>query len=174
MALVLVLVSSASSPIVIRSLLDLPVHWKVNTGFRREMSAVRPGSGPKLMGGGPTMLMSRLHRRHPPTASGRTEVTDTGDKSPPAAQPDRHEQEKDLVSEPARITLLSQDNCGFCDHAKQVLARVRVRYPLQITEIRLDSQEGQAIATPAGVLFPPGVLVDGRPFSFGRLSERRR
>ena len=76
-------------------------------------------------------------------------------------------------TEPARITLLSQDNCGFCEHAKQVLARVGVRYPLQVTEISLDSPEGQAIATSAGVLFAPGVLVDGRPFSFGRLSERK-
>ena len=76
-------------------------------------------------------------------------------------------------TEPARITLLSQDNCGFCEHAKQVLARVGVRYPLQVTEISLDSPQGQAIGTSAGVLFAPGVLVDGRPFSFGRLSERK-
>jgi hypothetical protein len=77
------------------------------------------------------------------------------------------------VSDPARITLLSRDNCGFCDHAKHVLARAGGQYPLQVTEISLDSREGQAIAAPAGVLFPPGVLVDGQPFSFGRLSERK-
>jgi glutaredoxin len=77
------------------------------------------------------------------------------------------------VSEPARITLLSRGDCGFCDHAKRVLARVGARYPLQVTEISLDSREGQAIATRAGVLFAPGVLVDDRPFSFGRLPERK-
>jgi len=77
------------------------------------------------------------------------------------------------VSKPARITLLSRDNCGFCDHAKQVLARVGAQYPLQVIEISLDSREGQAMATPAGVLFAPGVLVDDQPFSFGRLSERK-
>jgi glutaredoxin len=77
------------------------------------------------------------------------------------------------VSDPARITLLSRDNCGFCDHAKQVLARVGGQYPLQVTEISLDSREGRAIATPAGVLFAPGVLIDGQPFSFGRVSERK-
>ena len=76
-------------------------------------------------------------------------------------------------SNPARITLLSQDNCGFCERAKQVLARVGVRYPLQIIEISLNSPEGQAIATSAGILFAPGVLVDDQPFSFGRLSERK-
>jgi len=76
-------------------------------------------------------------------------------------------------SNPARITLRSQDNCGFCERAKQVLARVGVRYPLQIIEISLDSPEGQAIAASAGILFAPGVLVDDQPFSFGRLSERK-
>lgn len=76
-------------------------------------------------------------------------------------------------SDPARITLLSRDNCGFCERAKQVLARVGVRYPLQIIEISLDSPEGQAIAASAGILFAPGVLVDDQPFSFGRLSERK-
>jgi glutaredoxin len=86
---------------------------------------------------------------------------------------DRHEEGNAFVSEPARITLLSRDNCGFCDDAKQVLARVGAQYPLQVVEISLDSREGQAIATTAGVLFAPGVLVDGQPFSFGRLSERK-
>jgi hypothetical protein len=31
----------------------------------------------------------------------------------------------------------------------------------------------RALATSAGVLFAPGLLVDGRPFGYGRLSERR-
>jgi hypothetical protein len=29
------------------------------------------------------------------------------------------------------------------------------------------------LAARAGVLFAPGVLLDGRPFGYGRLSERR-
>ena len=77
------------------------------------------------------------------------------------------------MSEPARITLLSRDNCGFCDDAKQVLARVGAQYRLQVVEISLDSREGRPTATTAGVLFAPGVLIDGRPLSFGRLSERK-
>jgi len=74
---------------------------------------------------------------------------------------------------PVRITLLTQDDCGFCDHAKQVLDRIGTRYPLRVKEIELSSEEGQALARKAGVLFAPGVLVDGEPFSFGRLSERK-
>ena len=71
------------------------------------------------------------------------------------------------------ITLLTQQDCSFCDHAKQVLARVDEDIPLHVTEVDLNTPAGQQLATEAGVLFAPGVLVDGRPFSFGRLSERR-
>jgi hypothetical protein len=74
---------------------------------------------------------------------------------------------------PFAITLLTQDQCGFCDHAKQVLDRLAAEYPLQVTEIDLAGEEGQTLARTAGVLFAPGVLVEGTPFSFGRLSERK-
>ena len=77
------------------------------------------------------------------------------------------------MTAPFAITLLTQDDCGFCDHAKQVLNRLSADYPLQVTEIDLASKEGRTLARTAGVLFAPGVLLDGAPFSFGRLSERR-
>lgn len=77
------------------------------------------------------------------------------------------------MSAPVRITLLTQHECGFCAHAKQVLARLNVDYPLQINEIDLAGDEGRRLAARAGILFAPGVLVDGEPFSFGRLSERK-
>ena len=54
-----------------------------------------------------------------------------------------------------------------------MLARVATDYPLEVTEIDLASPQGQSLAAEAGVRFAPGVLVDGRPFSHGRLSERR-
>jgi glutaredoxin len=71
------------------------------------------------------------------------------------------------------ITLLTQDDCGFCDQAKNVLDRMSADYPLQVTEVSLASEEGQTLARIAGMLFAPGVLVDGEPFSYGRLSERK-
>lgn len=77
------------------------------------------------------------------------------------------------MSHPVQITLLTQSSCAFCDHAKEVLNRVGADYPLRITEIDLAGEEGQRLATRAGVLFAPGVLVDGESFSFGRLSERK-
>jgi glutaredoxin len=77
------------------------------------------------------------------------------------------------VTHPVQITLLTQSSCGFCDHAKEVLSRVGADYPLRITEIDLASEEGQLLAARAGVLFAPGVVIDGESFSFGRISERK-
>ena len=34
-----------------------------------------------------------------------------------------------------QITLLTKDDCGFCDHAKQVLRRLGDTYPVRVTEI---------------------------------------
>lgn len=72
-----------------------------------------------------------------------------------------------------RVTLLTTSDCHLCAHARSVLARVAVDHPLQVDEVRLDSTEGQVIATRIGMLFAPGILLDGEPFGFGRLSERK-
>jgi beta-phosphoglucomutase family hydrolase len=57
--------------------------------------------------------------------------------------------------------------------AKAVLARVAEDHPLDVDEIQLVSTKGQVIATRTGMLFAPGILLDGQPFGFGRLSERK-
>ncbi|MDQ1717377.1 MAG: hypothetical protein QOE89_1330 [Pseudonocardiales bacterium] len=77
------------------------------------------------------------------------------------------------MTHPVEITLLTQDDCAFCDIAKEVLRRLDGVYPLRVTEISLASDQGQRLARSAGLLFAPGVLVDGAPFSYGRLSERK-
>lgn len=73
----------------------------------------------------------------------------------------------------ARITLLTQDDCAFCDQAKNVLARLGDHHLLQVQEIRLDSGQGRALAVRHAVLFAPGVLLNGAMFSHGRLSEKK-
>jgi len=72
-----------------------------------------------------------------------------------------------------QVTLLTQDDCALCDHAKDVLARVAADHLLQVEEIRLDTPEGRALALQHGVLFAPGVLLDGAAFCYGRLSEKK-
>jgi len=71
------------------------------------------------------------------------------------------------------ITLLTQEDCRLCDQAKNVLERIRAEYRLTITQLDLRSEQGKALAVEATVMFAPGVLLDGNPFSFGRLSERK-
>ena len=76
-------------------------------------------------------------------------------------------------ADPIPVVLLTQDKCGLCDQAKDVLDRVSADHPLAVRTVELGSEEGMSLADDSGVLFPPGVLVDGRPFSYGRLSERK-
>jgi glutaredoxin len=71
------------------------------------------------------------------------------------------------------ITLLTQEDCAYCEHARQVLARIGADHPIMVTEIDITADEGRVLASRAGVVFAPGLLVDGRPFGYGRISERR-
>ena len=71
------------------------------------------------------------------------------------------------------ITLLTQNSCAFCVHAKEVLSRVSKDFAFDIREIRLDTEEGRALAIQSGVMFAPGVFIDGELFSYGRLSEKK-
>lgn len=65
--------------------------------------------------------------------------------------------------------MLTQHRCGFCDDAQRILQAIARDY----RSVDLATSEGQAMAQRGGVLFPPGVFVDGDPFSYGRLSERK-
>lgn len=71
------------------------------------------------------------------------------------------------------ITILTQSSCASCDQAKLVLSRLSRDYPLRIDEVGLESEEGRVLAERGGVVFAPGILIDGEPFSYGRLSEKK-
>lgn len=71
------------------------------------------------------------------------------------------------------VTLLTRSDCGHCERAKAVLIAVAHDHPLVVQEVDITSVAGAAQAAEAGILFPPGVLIDGEPFSYGRLSERK-
>lgn len=74
---------------------------------------------------------------------------------------------------PAEVLILTQAGCGLCDQAKETLAKLAKDFGLRISELDLDSAEAEQIALRSGVMFPPGILLDGRLFSYGRLSERK-
>ena len=71
------------------------------------------------------------------------------------------------------VTLLTTENCGLCDQAKEVLGRLSAEFPLRVQVIDVASGEGRAIAERALMAFPPAVLIEDQPFSYGRLSERK-
>ena len=72
-----------------------------------------------------------------------------------------------------RITLLTKSDCDLCEHAKDVLRRVAVDTPIELETVDLTSDHGRALAQRSGMAFPPAVLIDDQPFSYGRLSERK-
>jgi hypothetical protein len=47
------------------------------------------------------------------------------------------------------------------------------QFAIRVSTTDLNSPEGQAIALRGGLLFAPGIVIDGRPFSYGRLSVRK-
>ncbi len=69
--------------------------------------------------------------------------------------------------------LLTKEQCGFCTQAKEMLDRLAVEYGFSVSTLDLGSPEGQALAVRGGVLFPPGIFLDGEPFSYGRPPERK-
>lgn len=71
------------------------------------------------------------------------------------------------------VTLITKPDCSLCDQAKAVLTGLSGEYDLRLELVELDSERGQQLATESGMAFPPGVLLDGEPFSYGRLSERK-
>jgi Glutaredoxin-like domain (DUF836) len=71
------------------------------------------------------------------------------------------------------ILLLTQEHCGFCEQAGDILRRLSQEYWLSVSTLDMASPEGQRLGLQGGLLFPPGILIDGKPFSYGRLSERK-
>ena len=71
------------------------------------------------------------------------------------------------------VTLLTKPDCEQCDRAKEILGRLATELAFTIETISLDTSNGQRLAQTAGVMFAPGILIDGRLATFGRPSERR-
>lgn len=71
------------------------------------------------------------------------------------------------------VLVLTREHCHFCDEAKVILARLATVYDLIVDTLDMTTPEGEAQALRSGVLFPPGVFLDGVTFSYGRLSERK-
>ena len=69
------------------------------------------------------------------------------------------------------VLVLVQDGCHFCHDAQALLDRLAGEYPLRIHTLDMGTPEGEKIAIQSGLLFPPGILLQGRPLCYGRPSE---
>lgn len=74
---------------------------------------------------------------------------------------------------PMTVTVLTQENCTWCEQAKAILRDISATRPLVIEEIELTSEHGRNLAISHGVVFAPGILLDGQLFSYGRPSEKK-
>ena len=75
-----------------------------------------------------------------------------------------------MSGEPIAVLLLTKVDCKFCDHAKSVLAKLAEEFTLAITEEDMESPHGLALAREGRLLFAPGIVINGRPVSYGRPS----
>jgi glutaredoxin len=71
------------------------------------------------------------------------------------------------------ITILTQESCPSCVNAKSTLSHLKDEYPLDVVEIPLTTPQGRDLANRVGIVFAPGILIDGELFSYGRLSEKK-
>lgn len=70
------------------------------------------------------------------------------------------------------LTLLTQEDCAWCERAKRLLAELGRDYPLHVEEVDLGTDQGRALATANRLLFAPGLVHNGKLLAHGRFSER--
>jgi hypothetical protein len=75
--------------------------------------------------------------------------------------------------EAVEVTLITSEGCHYCEHARNVLDSIHHDRPLVITEIGLESEQGQSALSKWRVPFPPLLLIKGELFGYGRISERK-
>lgn len=73
----------------------------------------------------------------------------------------------------ARFLILTAEDCHFCEQGKHTLHKLAHDFPLEVEEVSLESEGGRELAEQFGVLFPPGLFLDGSFVGFGRISERK-
>lgn len=71
------------------------------------------------------------------------------------------------------LLLLQSEGCAFCDTADEIVQRLAAEFGADVVRMDLATVEATALAQRAGVLFPPGILLDGELICYGRPSERR-
>lgn len=73
----------------------------------------------------------------------------------------------------AAVLLLTAPACHYCEDAKRVLGRLAEEFELDVETRSIDDAAGRALALEHGVLFPPGIFIEGEFLQYGRPSGRK-
>ena len=71
------------------------------------------------------------------------------------------------------LVLVTSPGCHLCADARDALAELRRELPIRVREVNAASAEGLALVARHRPALQPLVLVDGEPFSVGRLPRRK-
>jgi len=69
------------------------------------------------------------------------------------------------------ILLLTQDDCRHCTNAKAIIAKLAEEYRLRVSSEDFSTPRARTLAMEGGFMFAPGIVINGRPFAYGRPSE---
>jgi len=73
-----------------------------------------------------------------------------------------------------KITLISPADCPNCAIVKEQLADLKSIYPeLAIQTVDAHAPEGEELILQHGILASPGILINGKFFSMGAVSEQK-
>lgn len=78
-----------------------------------------------------------------------------------------------LGGRPIHVQILSTEGCKYCDEARALFERISTEYTLELELLDLETDSGRELALAHGILFPPGVFIEGELLQYGRPSERK-
>ena len=87
--------------------------------------------------------------------------------------PEAQAHAKTVVMLVPAVTLLVTTGCHYCEDARGELTARADRGDLKLTVVSVDTEQGRALQTTHRPSMFPLVLVDGKPFSVGRLPRRK-
>ncbi len=71
------------------------------------------------------------------------------------------------------VVLVTSPGCHLCGDARDGLAELAREFPVEVREVAAASPEGLALMARHRPALQPLVLIDGEPFSVGRLPRRK-
>lgn len=77
------------------------------------------------------------------------------------------------MTERTAVLLLTAPECRYCADAKHVVDRLAEEFELDLETRSIEDEGGRALALEHGILFPPGIFIDGAFVQYGRPSERK-